>query len=38
MFHRLFFLIESTQQDFVQNERSKEESQRDESLFFSSKI
>lgn len=33
-----FFLIESTQQDFVQNERSKEENQRDESLLFSSKI
>lgn len=37
MFHLLFFLMGSTQQDFVQNERSKEEIQRDESLLVSSK-
>lgn len=32
-----YFFMGSTQQDFVQNERSKEEIQRDESLLVSSK-
>lgn len=31
------FLMENTEQDFDQNERSKEESQRDESLLVSYK-